>query len=437
MVCRLDPRLERNGALMRRHLASLLAAILLVGCTAEPKLGPVTPPPPPVEGGFARAAFLAEVNLRSGRIDITAPGLTVTQALRSGDDPSWSLVGGDAVELVSSNFIASSVGAFTPGKIRVTFDVAITSRLDNVRLRAPTSFPEPPPGTSGPLLFPYDIAVAVTSGGTSTGGQGNDVVVVQPSLGLVAPSGDWNGEPWSFFNDAACPGDDCFRFEEYPAIEPRGASMVQRVGFDLDPTVGQFTARLILAADLEATDTPVSGSIQGSVTAGTLGPIAGVTVTLAPGGQVTLTDAAGNFRIDNVPVGLGALSFGGLPSTCAAQPSYPVTVIAGTITAFPLTLTCSTPSFIGALRGLISRSDGGTLSGVVVTVTPTGGLSEPSVATNAIGEYLVTSVDVGDGTGVMTLGMLPAECSNPGPIGYTGLITGGTLTQDVVLVCGP
>jgi hypothetical protein len=410
----------------------------VTGCTAESRL-PSTPPEVPVGPGtgFARAAFLADVNLRQGRIVITAPTLTISAvALRDGET-DLSLVGGDVVLLTTSNFAASAVGAFQPGKVRVTFDISMTSRLDHVALSAPTVFPAPPPGAAGPLLFPYDIAVATTSGGITTGGQGNDIIVVQPSLGLVAPSTDWNGAPWSFFNDQTCPGDDCYRYEEFAPIAPLGTSLVQRVGFDLDPTVGQFTARLIVAADLQDTGPAVTGSIQGSVSSPTLGPISGVTVTAQPGDQTAITDATGGFLLSGVPVGMTSLTFSGLPTTCAALPSYVATVNAATITAFPLVLTCSTPSFIGTLQGTVTRSDNGPASGVILSVTPNGGLPEPSVATNAVGEYVVVSVEVSDGTGAMLLSNLPASCQDPGPITYSGLITGGTLIQDIVLVCGP
>lgn len=418
--------------------SGLLLGALLTGCTAQLKDDVTGPPEIPAPTGVARAAFLADVNLRNGRIVITAPtlggGLGLSPAETSVD---WSLVGGDVVALSTTNFAASTVGAFTPGKVRVTFDVAITSRLDNVRLAAPTVFPEPPPGTSGPLLFPYDIAVAVTTGGTTTGGQGTDVIVVHPSVGLVAPSTDWDGAPWSFFNDASCPGDDCFRFEEYPSIDPGATTIVRRVGFDLDPTVGQFTARLIVAADLQDAGPPSTGTIQGSVTSPTLGPIAGVTVSVSPGGQSALTDASGSFVLSGIASGMVSLTFAGLPSSCASQPSYPATVTAGVITAFPLVLTCSRPSFIGTVHGTITRSSGGPAAAVVLTLTPTGGTPETSVSSDALGAYTILGVDVRDGTGAVALTNLPTGCTDPGLIPYSGLITGEDLQLDVVLPCGP
>ena len=205
MVRRLDPWLVGAHSMTSCRGPALLV-LLLAGCTAQQKvLGPSNPPEFP-STGFARAAFLAEVNVRSGQIRVSAPSVSLVSspASRMSGGPAFSLVGGDAVLLTTSNFVASPVGAFQPGKVRVTFDVALTNRLSNVQLAGPTTFPAPPAGTTGPLLFPYDIAVATTSGGI--GGGGNDVIVVLPSGGLVAPSPDWDGAPFNFFNDSSCSG---------------------------------------------------------------------------------------------------------------------------------------------------------------------------------------------------------------------------------------
>lgn len=421
---------------MRR--SALLLVAVLAGCTAELKtIGPTGPPELPAPG-FARAAFLADVDVFLGRIRITSPEVLTTGFSRDGSGPAFSLIGGDAVLLTTSNFSASPVGAFQPGKVRVSFDLAITNRLDNVDLIGPTAFPAPPPGTAGPLLVPYDIAIATTSGGVSTGGPGNDVIVVLPSLGLVAPSPDWDGAPWNFFNDATCPGgDDCLAWEEFPAIAPGGTTTVRRIGFDIDPTVGQFTARLIVAADLADLSPPPVGSIQGSVTSPGLGPIAGVTVNAAPGGGSAVTDVAGGFVLADLPVGPVTLTLSGLPPSCGAQPGYAVTVQAGQITTFPLVLTCTPPPLLGTLLGSVRDSAGTALSGVTLTITPTGMGAEPPVTTDLSGAWMAANVAVSDGTGTITLGGFPGGCVDPGAVPYSGLVSGGTLTVDLAVACGP
>ena len=420
-----------------RRLA-LSAVALLAGCTAELRtVGPTGPPELPAPG-FARAAFLADVDVFQGRIRITSPEVLTTGLSRDGNRPAFSLIGGDAVLLTTSNFSASPVGAFQPGKVRVSFDLAITNRLDNVDLIGPTAFPAPPPGTSGPLLVPYDIAIATTSGGVSTGGPGNDVIVVLPSLGLVAPSPDWDGAPWNFFNDVTCPGgDDCLTWEEFPAISPGGTTTVQRIGFDIDPSVGQFTARLIVAADLADLSPPPVGSIQGSVSSPGLGPIAGVTITAAPGGGSAVTDVAGGFVLADLPVGSVTLTLSGLPPSCGAQPGYVVTVQAGQITTFPLVLTCTPPPLLGTLTGSVRDTAGTALPGVSVTITPAGQAAEPPVPTDLAGGWTASNVLVSDGTGIISLGSLPVGCIDPGTLPYSGLVSGGTLSVDLVLTCGP
>lgn len=426
--------MERNRAM--RRIAALLAA--LAGCTAELRtVGPTGPPELPAPG-FARAAFLADVDVIVGRIRITSPEIVTTGLSRVSGGPDLSLIGGDAVLLTTSNFTASPVGAFQPGKVRVSFDLAITNRLDNVDLIGPTVFPAPPPGTTGPLLVPYDVAIATTSGGVSTGGPGNDVIVVLPSLGLVAPSPEWGGSPWNFFNDATCPGgDDCLTWEEFPAIAPGGTTTVRRIGFDIDPTVGQFTARLIVAADLADLSPAPVGSVQGSVTSPGLGPIAGVTVTAAPGGASASTDVAGGFVLAGLPVGAVTLTLSGLPPSCGAQPGYAVTVQAGQITTFPLVLTCTPPPLLGTLRGSVRDGAGTALSGVIVTITPAGQGAALPVTTDLAGAWLAANVAVSDGTGTIALGGLPSGCVDPGAVPYAGLVSGGTLTVDLTVTCGP
>ena len=97
----------------------------------------------------------------------------------------FSLVGGDVVTLTSSNFVASAVGAFQPGKVRVTFDINITNKLTGVQLVGPTVFPSVPPAPPARCSSRTTSPSPSTSGGTATGGQGNDIIVTLPSYGLV------------------------------------------------------------------------------------------------------------------------------------------------------------------------------------------------------------------------------------------------------------
>jgi hypothetical protein len=442
---------RRFGGQTRRALPAIsLAAAALVAsaCSSDPSgSGPVLPGDPPHNPQITRAAFLANVNVRTGEIRIAPPvldsaqnGLLRASNLSDGSGIELSLVGGDVVTLTSSNFVASAVGAFQPGKVRVTFDVNVTNKLNGVQLVGPTVFPAPPAGTTGPLLFPYDIAVAVTSGGTATGGQGNDIIVTLPSYGLVAPSTDWNGAPHNFFNDTGCPAgaNDCYRFEEYESpISPGSTTTARSVGFDLDPTVGQFTARLIVAADLQNSGAAPTGTIAGTVSSTQLGNLNGVTVTATAGVATpsATTAGAGAYSIPNVPTGPASVAItGGLPAGCTNPGPQNTTVTNGGTATVNFTVTCPVP--VGTVNGTITFTGASpSPTAISVVVTPTGGAAQSGVNPNAGGAYSRSNVPVGTGAGSVALSNLPSGCTNPGDGSYTGLTAGGTQTVNFTVAC--
>lgn len=218
-------------------------------------------------GAVVPASFTLACPVPAGAfaVDITLAGglATVRRVERPGSRlRPYSLLGSDAVAIGVSNVFASTVGQFTPGKVRVWFDLTLSGVLNGVSLGTPT-FPAPPTGQTGVFVFPY-----AATGLTSSGG----VVVVQPNTGLIVASVDWNGngapdqpappvppgaggDPWSWFNDPVCSGGssgggDCYRYETYPVIPVLGTTAPRRVGFDLDPSIGQFRAYLVVAADV-------------------------------------------------------------------------------------------------------------------------------------------------------------------------------------------
>lgn len=420
---------------------ALLSALVIAGAACAPELkDPGFGPPEEIPStGPVRAAFLAEVDVRDGQVRITAPQISLNGMLRMGPgDLAFSLVGGDAVTLVSSNFSASAVGAFSPGKVRVQFDLSVTNRLAQVELIGPTAFPQPPPGTTGPLVFPYDIAVATTSGGTS--GSNNDIIVVLPSRGLVAPSFDWDGAPFNFFNDADCAAPsgvtDCFRWEEFPAPLVSGATTAgRRVGFDIDPTVGQFIARVLVAADIHDPTVPDPGAVQGQVTSTTLGPLAGVTVAITPAGQSAITSSTGTFQFANVPSGTSMLTISGLPSACTVPPPTPVLVPAGGVGTISIPVDCVAPPLLGEINGTVTNQLGTPLSAVSIQAVPSGLGPSGSTSTNAFGIFSLPSVPVSDGSGSLVLGTLSGTCADPGAIPYAGLTTATPLTITIVVNC--
>jgi hypothetical protein len=291
------------------------------------------------------------------------------------------------------------------------------------------------------LLFPFEIGVTTTSGGVSVGGAGNEVIVSSPRFGAVTPSSDWDGNgspgsgaPHNFFNDVGCTAssNDCFQYEEYAPIPALGSSAARKVGFLIDPTVGDFRVKMIVAADLRNAGGPAQfGTVAGTVTSPQIGTIGNATVSVS-GGFSGTTAANGTYSITNVGVGTRTVSVSNLPSGCSAPAAQSVNVTNGATATADFTVTCAVPT--GTVSGTISSSLGGGLTGVSVVVTPTGGSASTPFTTGASGAYSVI-VPVGLGTGAVSLSNLPANCTNPGATPYSGLTSGGTVTLNITVTC--
>ncbi len=283
-------RVQRALASRRGAQCCLLALTLNISaCQTDGPTKAVIPDLIPA-AQFRPMAFTASVDLRTGRVTIAAPtarGPSAPTISREGADaPSLSLLGGDAVRLVPTNYVASPVGTYAPNRIRVTFDVTIENKLTSVAFTTPT-WPQPP--SSGVILFPLDFMIRGTPGDT-TGGA--DTLLVEPPNPLmVVPSVEWNGTgvsgsgaPFSFFNDVGCAGatsDECFRWIAYEgSIPPTSRSSTRSVGFDIDATVDVFSARMIVAGDLVAVPPPPSLKIARRVMSAHAGSLARVGVPL-------------------------------------------------------------------------------------------------------------------------------------------------------------
>jgi hypothetical protein len=450
--------------LARRWTAGLiLAAAGLAGCAGDDQGGtsPILPPDDGGSGGLTQSAFVFDVDTRTGQVKVTEPvkpaafgSPTVGGGLPG---PNWSILAGDAITLTTSNFSASTVGQYTPGKVRVKFDVNITNKLGSVELITPT-FPTPPTGILGVYLFPFQTVVTTTSGGTSVGGDGTEVIIELPSYGLVASSIDWNGNatdatsapggtPFNFFNDDAGCGaatNDCYRYEVFGealalaeiGIPAAATSTARTVGFDIDPTVGNFRARLIVAADLRnaAGAAPV-GTIAGVVSSPERGTLSGVTVNVSGGFSGATAAGTGAYSIGSIPTGPHTVSLAAasLPAGCTAPASQSPTVANGLTSTVNFSVTCTVPS--GSISGTITNSTGEAISGTL-TVTPTGLAAQPGIAfSGAPASYTAAAVPVGTGAGSIALTGLPVQCTNPGAIPYSGLVTGGSLTVNITATC--
>lgn len=203
------------------------------------------------DAAWQAQAFTMNVNLRTGLVSISSPtsgALGGASSVSSTNDSARgvlrSLLGVGIVSLQASNYSASAIGAVTPGKILIRFDLTVRN-LVNAALSTST-FPVPPAGVAGVQAFPLEIAAALQPGGP--------LLPSPPETGPVQPSLDWSGEPHNFFDTSACgpSTNNCFRYEPFATIAPLGTSSPGTVGFLVAPTVSEFRVTMLLAADLQS-----------------------------------------------------------------------------------------------------------------------------------------------------------------------------------------
>lgn len=207
---------------------------------------PFAPEPdgPPIAPAWADAAAVTlDVDLDRGRVSVVREG---------------ALLGRTAmpVGLEVGAWRVTPVGVDAPpGRRRVHLDVGVQTAPGVNRFDA-SSLVAHPPGVRGAVVISYDAAVVPLPGAARV--QDGTVVVVElPSAGRVVPSHDFDGDgtsgsgaPFPFFATRRCtavPDRGCFRYETFRAPADRRA-----VGFDIDPTVRRFRARLLVAADVTA-----------------------------------------------------------------------------------------------------------------------------------------------------------------------------------------
>lgn len=427
----------------RAVLASTAVVTVCATCVAEPPVNPGVLVPA-IPEGLRRAAFVADVSLRSGNITVTAPARN-GPSLSVPGDAAFSILAGDAIALEATNYRASAVGAFVAGKVRVTFDVRIHNRLRPYALQSPT-FPRSPIPNGGPILFPLEAVVTTSSGGTS--GAGTEIIVELPRYGEVVPSTDWNGDgsagsgtPHNFFNDEGCDTDatDCRRWEAFGAVASNARRIVdagqlseaRTIGFDVDPTVGQFRTRLILAADLLDMS---RGALSGRITSTGGVPVAGARVLVA--GQSATTNASGDYLFEAISTGSHdvTLDSASLPVSCLMPFTGAVAIIGGgSVTRDLFPADCFHQ--VGTVAGTFA-SNQALPAGLTVLVTPTGLHPRPIVSVSGDGTYARDRVPVGSGTAEVTPATVPLTCADPAPVRYSGLTSGGTITANFALTCG-
>ncbi|MBC8088118.1 MAG: carboxypeptidase regulatory-like domain-containing protein [Phycisphaerae bacterium] len=425
---------------VRRKCSGLLTGFLIaVGACALPApdpVDPIFPDAPAIPAQYRGAAFILDVSTLKRSISVSAPTAGVARpiaapraAVTSNDLAQFSLLGGDAVDLAVTGYVAGALGADVPGKVLITFDLQVLNKLAGIELITPT-FPTPPSGVSGLQAFPIEVSVTQSAGGVGT--VGNVIVITSPSFGAVVHSNNWDGAPHNFFNDVGCTASatDCFRYEAFGDIAPLGASAVRQVGFLIDPTVSDFRVKVILAADLRAVAPPAPAVVNGIVTSN-IGPIANVTVSLS-GGYFGVSGSTGAYSISGVATGVRAFTLSNVPPGCTPLLPPAISVTPGSILVVNFVLTCIVPT--GSITGTITSSLGGVLTGITISATPSGGSATPVAMTNSSGNYSLSNVTTFPSTGTLTLGNLPSNCVNPGPASYAGLTVTG-LVQNIVIAC--
>jgi hypothetical protein len=223
---------------MFRRFACVLALALAAACSSEP----TSPGPRPTgPADAAEHAFLLTIDVATGRVTVREPQQAARTAAGTAGGPSFSLLGSDAIALHAGDCVFSSIPNNAKQK-SCTMTLSIENRLSSTDLVTPTSFPRPPAGIGGILVFPYTAAGLGVPGGTAV------------------PNASWNGAPANFFNDfsgcQAGKASDCYRWEGYfGPIYAGQTSEPRSVGFDVDKNANSVAAYIVVAADLR--DNPI------------------------------------------------------------------------------------------------------------------------------------------------------------------------------------
>jgi hypothetical protein len=118
-----------------------MALAALAGCTASDWSAPGEPTDLALgSAAQGRAGYLLEVDMRRRAVRVAAP--IESQRAQSGLGPSFSILDGQSIGLTVDNYEVSELGQYSPGKVRVRFDVSVANRLPGLTL-APAALGEP------------------------------------------------------------------------------------------------------------------------------------------------------------------------------------------------------------------------------------------------------------------------------------------------------
>lgn len=425
-----------------------MATGVMLACARDASVGtrPELPKASTIPPQYRGAAFVMEINAFRRTVKVTPPAASIrtpvaaklrADVVGSESGVAASLLGGDVIDLGATNLQVGVIGSVQPGKVLITMDLLIANKLDAVDLLPPT-WPSAPAGTSGPVVFPFEVSVVVTSGGVASGAASNELVVSSPRYGAVVASTEWDGNgspgsgtPHNFFNDVGCvaSANDCFRYETFSPIPPLGVSLPRTVGFLIDPTVGDFKVRMIVAADLRVSARATQfGPVTGRVVSQSGSGIAGAVVHVT-GGPSATTDAGGFYAMGGVPIGQRTVFVTGLPTGCTAPAAQTVVVsVSPPHQPANFTVSCVGAPATATIRGRAVRSGVVPVPALALQFT-TFGFPRVVVTTDINGAY--TAV-VPAGAGGYSIGAGPFDCVGRGSY---DLAAGAILSLD--FMCGP
>jgi hypothetical protein len=223
-----------------RFALLLLLSTLLAGCADATSPSPARPL-------WARSSG---VPIEIDRVHGTVRVLAASPAART--SARFALMNGDAVSLTVGNLRSSALGEYSPGHVRVRFDIVVSHTLVGASLVTPTS-PAPPANVTGLLLLPMQTL------GYLTAGTATDGLQLAPD-GSVVPSDDWNGNgtpgsggPFNLFGSESCAlmPQLCVRLLTLPSPMLAGQpSAPLTVGYDVEAGISTFRTWIVLAADV-------------------------------------------------------------------------------------------------------------------------------------------------------------------------------------------
>ncbi len=315
-----------------RFLLLPLAVLGAAACDSDRDVAGPEPEPGGLAPGILKSAVRLKVDVASGRVEV-APLQAAAPQREDGLTPSFALLGRNEIAVAAANFSRTSAGI---GRVRIRFDLKVTNKLKHSDLVTPT-FPAPPSGVTGVLLFPFKTI--------ALGSNGQPLPLAESR---AVASVDWNGTgasgsgaPHNFFNSATCLpvlGDDCFRWESFGTVAAGATTAAHTVGFDADLLVSSLDVYVVLAADIS--ENALTGGIGGTVASALFGPLPNASVTVTPGGQTGTSDGSGNYLIGGLTPGSKSVSVSGTPASCFRPSPQTVAVAAGATADADFNLVC-------------------------------------------------------------------------------------------------